>query len=158
MVQFFSMINEDPNDHIVEFLKLCDTIKFNGITEDALRLHLFPFTLKDKAKIWLKKQPTGSFTTWDDLAKAFLAKYFPPSKTAKIMKEITSFQQFEHESMSKVWERFTNAQRICPHHGLPKDVLIRSFYNRVTLATHDSIDSKAGCSLIRKIVYKAKQF
>ena len=65
-VQFFGMIKEDPNDHIAEFLELCDTIKINGVTEDALRLCLFPFTLKDKAKIWLKTQPAGSFTTGDD--------------------------------------------------------------------------------------------
>ena len=84
-VQFFGISKEDPNDHIAEFLELCDTIKMNGVTEDALRLRLFPFTLKDKAKIWLKTQPASSFMTWDNLAKAFLAKYFPPSKTAKIV-------------------------------------------------------------------------
>ena len=71
------------------------------------------------------------------------------------MKEITSFQQFEHKSMSEAWERFTNTQRICPHHGLPKDVLIQTFYNEVALATRNSINSKARCSLMRKIVDEA---
>ena len=50
---------------------------------------------------------------------------------------------------------FTNAQRICPHHGLPKDVLIRTFYNGVTLTTHDSIGFKVSCSLMRKTVDEA---
>ena len=149
------MTKEDPNDHIAEFLELCDTIKMNGVTEDALRLHLFPFSLKDKAKIWLKTQLAGSFMTWDDLAKAFLAKYFPPSTTTKIMTEITAFWQNDNESMSEAWERFTNLHRICPHHGLPKDVLIRTFYNGVIPSTRDSIDSKVGCSLMRKIVDEA---
>ena len=85
------MTNKDSNDHIAKFLEICDTIKMNGVTEDALRLHLFPFSLKDKEKIWLKMQSASSFTTWDDLAKAFLTKYFPPSKTTKTVKEITSF-------------------------------------------------------------------
>ena len=57
--------------------------------------------------------------------------------------------------MSEVWERFTTLHRICLHHGLPKDVLIHTFYNGVTPATRDSIDSKAGCSLMRKIVDEA---
>ena len=48
------MSKEDPNNHIAEFLELCDTIKMNGVTEDALRLRLFPFTLKDKARFGLK--------------------------------------------------------------------------------------------------------
>ena len=100
-VQFYGMLNEDPNDHIANFLEICDTLKYNGVTNDALRLRLFPFTLKDKAKAWLKSQPPGSFTNWNDLARAFLAKYFPPSKTTKVVKELTSFQQFEHESLSE---------------------------------------------------------
>ena len=91
-VQFYGMLNEDPNDHIANFLEIYDTLKYNGVSSDALRLRLFPFTLKDKAKIWLKSQQPDSFTNWNDLAKAFLAKYFPPSKTAKVVKEITSFQ------------------------------------------------------------------
>ena len=85
-VQFYGMLNEDPNDHIANFLEICDTLKYNGVSSDALRLRLFPFTLKDKAKIWLKSQPPGSFTNWNDLVREFLAKYFPPSKTAKVVK------------------------------------------------------------------------
>ena len=102
------------------------------MSSDTLRLRLFPFILKDKAKFWLKSQPPDSFTNWNDLAKVFLAKYFPPSKTVKVVKKITLFQQFENESLSEVWERFTNLQRSRPHHGLPKDVLIRIFYNGIT--------------------------
>ena len=91
------------------------------------------------------------------MARAFLAKYFPPSKTAKVVKEITSFQQFKHKSLSEAWERFIELQRSCPHHGLPKDVLIRTFYNGVTSSTRDSIDAKAGGFFMRKTVDKAIQ-
>ncbi|XP_048492569.2 uncharacterized protein LOC104908276 [Beta vulgaris subsp. vulgaris] len=75
--QFSGLDNEDPNDHIGNFLEKCDTLKLNGVTNDAIRLGLFPFSLKDKAKIWLKSNPANSFTTWEDLSGAFLRKYFP---------------------------------------------------------------------------------
>ncbi|XP_075504437.1 uncharacterized protein LOC142541864 [Primulina tabacum] len=42
---------------------------------------------------------TGSITTWEDMAKAFLIKYFPPSKTMKLRADITTFSQFEQESL-----------------------------------------------------------
>ena len=77
------MLNEDPNDHIVNFLEIYDTLKYNDVSNDALRLRLFPFTLKDKARAWLKSQPPGSFTNWDDLVRSFLANYFPPIKDSQ---------------------------------------------------------------------------
>ena len=62
-VQFYGLANEDPNAHIANFLQIYDTFKYNGISDDAIRLRLFPFTLKDKAKAWLNSQPPASITT-----------------------------------------------------------------------------------------------
>ena len=59
------------------------------------------------------------------------------------------------KSLSDAWERFEDLLRSCPHHGLPRDVLIRTFYNGVTQSTRDTIDAAVGGSLMRKIVEAA---
>ncbi|KAG7951308.1 hypothetical protein I3843_12G001500 [Carya illinoinensis] len=46
--QFSGSPLDDPNIHL--FLEICDTVKINGVTEDTIRLRLFPFSLRDKAR------------------------------------------------------------------------------------------------------------
>ena len=47
------MESENPYAHIKEFEDVCNTFQEGGASIDLMRLKLFPFTLKDKAKIWL---------------------------------------------------------------------------------------------------------
>ena len=74
--------------------------------DDAIRLRLFHFSLRDKAKVWLNSLPLGIITTWEELAQKFLAKYFPLAKTSKLRNDITMFIQFEGEALYEAWERY----------------------------------------------------
>ena len=47
---FYGLESENPFKHIDAFLEICSTIFLNNISDDALRLQLFSFSLKDKAK------------------------------------------------------------------------------------------------------------
>ena len=81
-ILFHGLPNENPNMHLTNFPEVCDTIKYNGVTEEALRLRLFPLSLGDRAKHWLTSQPPDSITSWNDLVQKFLTKFFPPTKIA----------------------------------------------------------------------------
>ena len=51
---FHGMENKNPYSHMREFEEVCNIFKEETTTVDLMLLKLFPFTLKDKAKIWLK--------------------------------------------------------------------------------------------------------
>lgn len=57
--------NEDPFNHIDEFLTVCSKLKIQNFSNDALKLLQFPFSLKDKAKHWLSTLPAQSITSWE---------------------------------------------------------------------------------------------
>src|ERR1044072_9500143 len=115
--QFSGAPTDDPNLHLSVFVQYADTVKANGVNPEAIRLRLFPFSLRDRARAWLQSLPSNSITTWDELKKVFLARYFPPSKTAMLRANINGFRQKYNESIFEAWERYKDMLRLCPHHG-----------------------------------------
>ena len=97
--QFNGLLFEDHHLLFKLFLEISDAFKIAGATKDALRLRLFPYSLRDRARVWLNSLPSDSITTWNELADKFLMKYFPPTKNAKLRNKITSFLQLEDESL-----------------------------------------------------------
>ncbi|KAL0458561.1 UNVERIFIED_CONTAM: hypothetical protein Slati_0483300 [Sesamum latifolium] len=125
------------------------------IRDDAVRLRIFSFSLCDTAKDWLQSLPAGSITTWASLTQKFLAKYFPPAKTAKMLNDITFFVQLDRELLYDAWERFKGMLRRCPHHELPVWRQVQTFYNGVTLANRATIDAAAGGTIMKKLSSEA---
>ncbi|KAK9072138.1 hypothetical protein SSX86_008570 [Deinandra increscens subsp. villosa] len=79
---FRGLENEDPHKFLKEFHVVCSGMKPHNVTEDQIKLRAFPFAIQDSAKEWLYYLPPGSITTWNDLAKLFLDKYFPEVKAS----------------------------------------------------------------------------
>ena len=91
--QFTGHPTEDPNEHLRRFLRMANTVKLNGVRPEVIKLHLFPFSLRDIATTWYESLPYGSVDTWEELVEAFLSKFFPPSLTIERTREIIVFQQ-----------------------------------------------------------------
>ena len=77
---FYGKANEDASAHLQQFLELCSTFVIKGVSQDSIRLRLFSFSLLGRAKQWFYSNK--SFVeTWNNCAKAFLAKFFLTGKT-----------------------------------------------------------------------------
>ncbi|XP_057780767.1 uncharacterized protein LOC130999277 [Salvia miltiorrhiza] len=148
--QYGGQAIEDPNAHLAHFLELCSTVKMNGVPDDIIRLRLFPFSLRDKAKSWYHTLQLGENIVWEDLAHAFLRKFHPPGLTLKLKMDIVQFQQYDGKKLAESWERYQEKLRKCPSHGFDEGTLIIMFYNACGERTRMHLDTAAGGSLLQK--------
>nr|GEU45737.1 reverse transcriptase domain-containing protein [Tanacetum cinerariifolium] len=109
---------------ILEILAENFEIKMNllqNVSNDAIKLMLFSYSLEGAARIWYEKEPPNSILTWDDL-----------------------------ETFGEAWERFKEMLRVCPHHGFSESTQIDTFYNCLNEQDQDSLNAAAGGNLLSK--------
>ena len=147
----------DAVDHITTFLDLCETIKLNGVHEDAIKLRLFPFSLRDKAKAWYNSLTLRKIETWDVMLHLFLDKFFPPVKVFELQENIKEFVQGENESFQEAWDRYNTLLLKCPNHGFENWQQIHFFYKGLTDQWRNLLDATSGDSFLSKGPSKAKE-
>nr|GEU78201.1 reverse transcriptase domain-containing protein [Tanacetum cinerariifolium] len=116
------------------------SIKVNGVTDDALSLYLFPLSLTHHATAWFDRLPKNSINTFEQMDKMFLRKYFLPSMVTKLKNEIMNFCQRPDESLFEAWERYKLSIDRCPNHNMLPVSQIDTFYNGLTLRHRDTIN------------------
>lgn len=77
--QFSGLPVENTNLHLSIFVEFYGTLKANDVDQNAIRLRLFTFSLRDIVRAWLQSLPANSITTWTQLKIAFLERHFLPS-------------------------------------------------------------------------------
>jgi hypothetical protein len=75
--KFHSLDSENPYLHLKEFEEVCATLHNQNVNSDVVRLKLFPFSFKEKAKNWLNSLKPRSIDTWQEMQREFLKKFFP---------------------------------------------------------------------------------
>ncbi|KAL4373117.1 hypothetical protein AHAS_Ahas05G0049700 [Arachis hypogaea] len=78
----------------------------NVVNPYVYKLMLFPFALRDGAKLWLDSQPKESLDTWNKVVTEFFTKFFPPKKLTKLRVEVQTFRQKDGETLYEAWERY----------------------------------------------------
>ncbi|GKB16624.1 reverse transcriptase domain-containing protein, partial [Tanacetum coccineum] len=127
--KFDGYLRADPHDHIREFLAICNMFRYGETQSEAIKLLIFPFSLCDKAKTWFNELNEESITSWEQMRKAFIKKFFPPSLFNCLLLEIRSFSQLVCESLTEAWLRLKSMLRKCHGHGLTKGAIIQIFYH-----------------------------
>ncbi|KAK4708698.1 hypothetical protein R3W88_029623 [Solanum pinnatisectum] len=130
---FSGLAHEDPHEHIRNFVDVCGLFSFKNISQESVRLRLFPFSLMGEACKWLAELPHESSTSWEELFTVFQVRFFPPLKMMALRDNIHSFNRLEGEPIHETWLRFKKLVLQCPTYGLPDNLLLQYFYRSLDL-------------------------
>ncbi|GJZ47099.1 reverse transcriptase domain-containing protein [Tanacetum coccineum] len=136
-------VNIQATDFRLKNHMIQQNMKQNGVSDDALRLYLFPYSLTHHATAWFDRLPKNSIHTFLEMASKFLSKYFPPSMVTKLRNDISNFRQLPDESLFEAWERYKLSINRCSNHNMLLINQIDTFYNGLTLRHRDTINAAA---------------
>jgi hypothetical protein len=112
--QFSGASTDDAAAHLNNFVELCDMQKYKDVESDIIKLKLFPFSLRGKAKDWLLSLPKNSIDSWAKCKDAFIGRYYPPAMIIALRRNIMKFSQFDNEHVAQAWERMKGFLFSCP--------------------------------------------
>ncbi|RVW83972.1 hypothetical protein CK203_047320 [Vitis vinifera] len=156
--QFHGMENENPYTHIKDFEEVCHTFQEGTASIELMRLKLFPFTLKDKAKLWFNSLRPQSIRSWLELQTTFLKKFFPIHRTSGLKRQITNFVALDNEKFYACWERYMEVINACPHHGFDTWMLVSYFYEGMSPTMKQLLETMCGGDFMSKSPDEAFEF
>jgi hypothetical protein len=98
--QFFDASSDNAAAHLNNFVELCEMQKYKDVDGNIIKLKLFPFSLRGRAKDWLLSLPRNSIDSWDKYKDAFIRKYYPPTMIIALRSDIIKFRQFNNEHIA----------------------------------------------------------
>ena len=87
-ILYFSPSIDDAASHLNNFVELCDMQKYKEVESDIIKLKLFPFSLRGRAKEGLLSLPKNSIDSWVKCKDDFIGKYYPPAKIIQLRSNI----------------------------------------------------------------------
>ncbi|GJY31255.1 reverse transcriptase domain-containing protein [Tanacetum coccineum] len=156
--KFDGIQRADPRDHIREFHAICNMFRYGKTQSEVVKLMIFPLSLSDEAKTWFNELNEESITSREQMRKAFINRFFPPSLFNRLLLEIRNFSQNICESLTEAWLRLKNMLRKYHGNGLTKGVIIQIFYHGLDEPTQEILDVTTRGIFLYKSPNQAFQF
>ena len=156
--QLFSRtISEDPGDHLRVFEGLCSSLVIPGMTQEAVRWKLFPFSLTERAEQWYTRMIGSMSGDWEELRDDFCYSLSLTECIDSLPTDILDFEQLEEESIGAAWARLLRLLASSPDLSLPDDVSLNIFCSGLDMESALKLDITAGGSFAQIIPTEGRE-
>ena len=149
--------SENHYSFMRDFEDVCSAFLYTGSPLHIICLVLFPFSLKEKAKIFFHSLAPNSIFTWENMRNEFLKKIFPLARTDALMRAIHNFSEKPGEPFAAVWERYKDLLHAIPHHGLDVGQICAYFHQGLSLSNKQCIQMMCAGEFYEKSAREAIQ-
>ena len=88
----------------------------------------------------------------------FLKKFFSTHRTNSLKRQISTFSAIESEKFYACWERYMEALNACPHHGFDTWLLVNYFYDEISPAMKQLLETMCRGDFLSKNPEEALDF
>nr|GEW79650.1 reverse transcriptase domain-containing protein [Tanacetum cinerariifolium] len=145
---------DSSGDELLDFVKkvfnLLDFLIEIFCSQHYNQAVAFSILVRRRSPDMVRKEPSRSILTWEDLVSKFINQLFPPSKTTYVQNKITNFLQKPNEMLNEAWEHFKDLLWQYPHHSFLELHQLDTFYNALNPNDQDALDSAAGGNFLDK--------
>src|SRR3954471_18827414 len=104
---------------------------------------LFSVSLKDKASDLYKLLDNSDLLEWQELISLFYAKFYPLREIHQDRNYIYKFLSRDGESIAQAWGRLKSLMLKCANHELPKEIILKFFYARLSHQDREMLDASS---------------
>ena len=150
--------SENPYSFMRDFEDVCRAFLSTRSPLHIICMVLFPFSLKEKAKIWFHSLAPNSIFIWENMRNEFLNKFFPLARTNALIRATQNFSEKSGEPFAVVWERYKDLLHAIPHHGLDVGQICAYFHQGLSLNNKQYIQMMCAGEFYEKSAREAIQF
>ncbi|CAM8927671.1 unnamed protein product [Rhodiola kirilowii] len=142
--KFSGTKGESATTHLQRYHGICQNLKSPTVEVEDFKLKAFYFSLTDSASDWFLSLPSGSIYTWDQMQRAFLAKYYPAGRAMQVRRQLQDLRQGPNETMYEYVEKFNALEKSCCNLGLTEKLLVEYMLDGLRRLDRKLLDASAG--------------
>ena len=84
---YHGLPHENPYTFLEELIGRCSLYHIPGVSQDVLKMRIFPETSRDRAREW-HRNLGRKFESWNEIEECFMKKFYTPGRTNQVRQEI----------------------------------------------------------------------